>query len=229
MLTDPFFGLASVVCFSLPVITLLSFRLFRHISLLALLVYYALAILRCAGNASDQPAPFFKNNWEVLYSYFEIPLLLSTLLFFCPPGRRQQKFQLLLVGFLVYELAVALLYGISPKAGFYVMLPGLLLVVVSAIALLARQLRFFLTHGKNAGRVLMLAALVLSYCFYLFLFVTYFLVELENSSGLYALFFLSSGIAAVMMSAGLFLMRHRLKELQEIKVTRRELQIVFGT
>jgi hypothetical protein len=31
------------------------------------------------------------------------------------------------------------------------------------------------------------------------------------------------------MNIGLLMMRHRIKELQELKVTRRELQMIFGT
>jgi hypothetical protein len=35
-------------------------------------------------------------------------------------------------------------------------------------------------------------------------------------------------MAAVLMSVGLYMMRHRIRELQELKVTRRELRMVFG-
>jgi hypothetical protein len=92
-----------------------------------------------------------------------------------------------------------------------------------------RQLRFTLLHGKNAGRVLMLGALLFSYSCYLFMFCAHFILGVEDVSGIYALHFLSSSIAAVLMSIGLFMMRQRIRELQELKVTRRELQMVFGS
>jgi hypothetical protein len=92
-----------------------------------------------------------------------------------------------------------------------------------------RQLRFTLLHGKNAGRVLMLGALLFSYSCYLFMFCAHFIFGVEDVSGIYALHFLSSSIAAVLMSIGLFMMRQRIRELQELKVTRRELQMVFGS
>jgi hypothetical protein len=228
MLTDSLFGFTSVVCFSLPVVIILFFRLFRHIGLLALLVYYTLTILRCVSSNNVPPEPNLKNGWDVLYNYLEIPLMLSTLLFFCRARKRQEKIHFLMGGFVVYELAIAVLYGFSPTASLYVMVPGLVIVASCSLFLFIRQVRFSLVHQKNTGRLLMLGALVFSYSCYLFLFFSYFLMELQTVSGIYALFFLSSSIAAVMMSVGLYLMRHRIKELQELKVTRRELQMVFG-
>jgi hypothetical protein len=228
MLTDTLLGFTSVVCFSLPVVTILFFRLFRHISLLALLVYYTVSILRCINSNSMPPELNFRDDWAVLYNYLETPLTLLALLFFSPGGK-QQKVHFLIGGFIVYEMAIAVLYGFSPKASLYVMVPGLLLIASYSLFLFGRQLRFSLTHGKNGGRLLMLGALVFSYCSYLALFLFYFFMDLKAFSGIYTLFFLSSGISAVMMSAGLYLMRHRIIGLQELKVTRREMKMVFGS
>lgn len=229
MIPNTLFGITSILCFSLPIVAILLFRLYRHVSLIALMVYYALTILRCLGNSNTPPSPDFKDTWEVLFNYIEIPLMLSALLFFCPARQRQLSVQILTAFFVAYEVIVAAVFGFTPLASLYIMTPGLLVIVMYSLFLFLRQVKFSIMHGKNMGRVLMLGALVFSYSCYLFMFYAYFIQEETDVSPIYAMHFLSSSIAAVIMSIGLFLMRHRIKELQEIKVTRRELQMIFGS
>lgn len=223
------FGVTSVLCFSLPILAILFFRLYRHASLIALMIYYSLTILHCLSSSTMPPSPDFKDTWEVLYNYIEIPLMLSALLFFCPARQKQEKIHSLIKFFVAYEVMVAFVFGVSPQASLYVMTPGLAIIVSYSLFLFLRQVKFTLVHGKNRGRVLMLGALLFSYSCYLYVFYTYFIMGKVDVSGIYALHFLSSTIAAVFMSVGLFLMRHRIRGLQELKITRRELQMVFGT
>lgn len=229
MIFETIVGLSSVACFCLPVAVIVFYRLYRHTSLIALMVYYSLTILRCFGSSHMPPSPDLQNTWEVLYNYIEVPLMLSALLFFCPARRRQQSIHCLLCFFVIYEAMIALLFGFTPQASLYLMLPGLLMIVAYSLYLFIRQVRFTLLHGKNPGRVLMLAAVLFSYGCYLFMFYAYFALGVREISGIYAVHFTASSLAAVMMGAGLFLMRRRIRCLQELTVTRRELQMVFGT
>ena len=77
------FGLSSVLCFGLPILVIVLFRLYRHTSLIALAAYYGLTIVHCLYAENIPPVPDFKNPVDVLYSYLEVPLILSSLLFFC--------------------------------------------------------------------------------------------------------------------------------------------------
>ncbi|HET7896308.1 MAG TPA: hypothetical protein VFL47_01515 [Flavisolibacter sp.] len=206
----------------------LVFQLYRHASLIALMLYYVLTILHCLGSNATPPSPDFKNAWEVVYNFIEIPLMLSALLFFCPAKKKQQKIHYVIEFFLVYELVIALAFGFTAKASLYVMAPGLMVMVSYSLFLFLRQLRFTLVHRKNTGRVLMLGAVLFSYSCYLYMFYAYFILKTADISGIYSVHFLSSSIAAVLMSIGLFLMRHRIKELQELKIARSELQMIFG-
>lgn len=229
MLPDTLFGITSVICFSLPVFAILYYRLYRHVSLIALMLYYVITICRCLGDANTPPLPDFSNTWEVLFNFIEIPLMLSALLFFCPVKQRQQKVHMLLCFFIVYELFVAAFYGFTPLASMYIMMPGLTVIILYTLFLFVRQVKFTAMHGKNAGRVLMLGALLFSYSCYLAMFYAYFIEKKPDITAIYGVHFISSSIAAILMSLGLYMMRHRIKELQELKVTRRELQIIFGS
>lgn len=228
MITISLFGLTSILCFGLPVFVIVLFRLYRHTSLIALALYYALTIFHCLNAATIPPVPDFHNPFDVAYTYLEIPLMLTALLFFCPVRNRQRNMQALIGFFIVYEIGVSLFAGFSPKASVYIMAPGLMVVVLYAAFLFLRQAKFTVIHGKNIGRVLMLGAILFSYSAYLFVFYAYFIQGQKEIAGVYNIYFISSTIASLLMSVGLFMMRFRIKELQELKVVRKELQMVFG-
>ncbi len=222
------FGLSSVLCFGLPILVIVLFRLYRHTSLIALGLYYGLTIVHCLYAENIPPVPDFKNPVDVLYSYLEVPLILSSLLFFCGARDRRVLMQKILIGFIGYELMVSLYFKFAPEASVYIMAPGLAVVVGYATFLFIRQTAFTILHGKNLGRVLMLGAVLFSYSSYGLVFYTYFIQKQPNIYAVYSIYFVSSTVASLAMSVGLFMMRHRIRELQELKIVRKELQMVFG-
>lgn len=223
-----FSGFLSLFCFGLPVVVIMAYRLYRHTSLIALAAYYLLTLAHCLSAPSVPPVPDFNNSFDVAYTYLEIPLVLMALLFFCPVKQRQQPMQRLIVLFTVYELGVLVVAGFTARASLFIMVPGLVVVLAYSTYLFVRQLRFTCLHGKNWGRVLMLAAILFSYGTYGS--VIYHLLMQKNTAvaEAYNTYFVSTVIASVLMSAGLVLMRYRIKELQELKIVRKELQMVFG-
>ena len=67
MIPDTLYGISSVICFSLPILAIVYFRLYRHVSLIALMVYYTLTIFRCLGG-NMPPELNFENTWDVLFN-----------------------------------------------------------------------------------------------------------------------------------------------------------------
>lgn len=228
MISISLFGLTSILCFGLPVLAIILFKLYRHTSLIALAVYYILTIVHCLYAQNIPPVPNFQNPLDIAYSYVEIPLVLTSLLFFCYGNQRKQIMQKIIIGFMVYEVLISVYFRFSPNASLYIVAPGLAVVISYTTFLLLRQLKFTFIHGKNSGRVLMLAAILFSFCSYGLVFYNYFVQKQTNINDIYYLYFVASTIASILMSIGLFMMRHRIKELQELKIVRKELQMVFG-
>ena len=229
MITISLYGLTSILCFGLPVFAIILFKLYRHTSLIALALYYILTIVHCLFAPNIPPVPDFQNPFDIIYSYVEIPLMLTALLFFCHARQRRLIMQRIIVAFVAYEVIISLYFRFSPQATIYIAAPGLLVVIGYTAFLMIRQMKFTLLHGKNIGRVLMLAAILFSYSSYALVFYNYFVQAQSVIASIYTLFFISSTVAALLMAIGLFMMRHRIKELQELKVVRKELQMVFGS
>ncbi|MGZ8545632.1 MAG: hypothetical protein ACXWV0_10065, partial [Flavisolibacter sp.] len=63
---------------------------------------------------------------------------------------------------------------------------------------------------------------------YALIYFFYYLQQTPYTSDVMMLYYISSLLSAVVMAVGLQLIRKRLKELQSVQVTRKELAIFFG-
>lgn len=222
-------GVACVITFALPAAVIIYNRFYSHRSLAALLVYYIIAVTDNALAQQLVPSSgTLIKNIGVLNNYLDVPLMLATLLFFCPNKQRQKSVHILCGVFLVYEIVIAFLFGFTAKAITYIMGPGLLIILVYALYLFIRQIKFTVLHGKNIGRTFMLAAIFFAYGSYALIYFFYYILKTPYKQETLLLYFISSIIASILMTIGLHMMRKRMKELAAIKITRKELAAFFG-
>jgi hypothetical protein len=130
--------------------------------------------------------------------------------------------------FLAYEIVIAFVFGLTVKAIIYIMGPGLIVILLYAFYLFIRQVKFSIMNGKNVGRTLMLASIFFAYGSYTLIYFFYYILRTPYKSDTLLLYFISSMVASVLMAIGLHMMRKRMKELRDIRITRRELASFFG-
>ena len=222
-------GIACTVAFLLPVLVIIYNKFYTHRSLGALMLYYflmALVTAVCQGLLVEDRQ--VKENFGVVASYLNIPLMLTSLMFFCPIKIKQRTIHILTVIFICYEIVITMIHGFTHAAGVCIIGLGLIVVLGYAFFLFVRQVKFSIMHGKNQGRILMLAAVLFAYSCYLLLYCFSYILKTPYESDTILLYYLSSSISAIIMTVGLQLMRKRLKDLQSLKLTRKELAIFFG-
>ena len=222
-------GVVCTISLLLPVGTIAYYKLYPHRSLAALgLSYLSTALYNLMSQdflpVSDGVQKFF----GVLNNYLDVPLILTALLFFCPIRQKQKPVHMVTLIFIAYELVIALIYGFTPESIVYIMGPGLTLILFYTFYLFTRQVKITVVHGKNAGRALMLAAILFGYGSYGLVYFFYYIQKTPNVADTYLLYFITSIVSCFMMTIGLHLIRKRLKQLQEVKNTRRELAVFFG-
>jgi hypothetical protein len=222
------FGVASIVSFFFPVAVIISYRLYQHRSLAALLINYALTaiyllISENIISASDSFATVF---WMII-NYLDVPLMLTALLFFCPVKQKQNRVHLVTLAFVVYEIVITCIHGFTTQSIIYIMGPGMIVVLGYSFYLFGRQIRFTIIHGKNAGRTLMLASILFFYGCYGLVYYFFYIEKTKDTNDAMLLYFIGSFIACMLMGAGLLMMRRRIKELRSIRVTRKELALFF--
>ena len=222
-------GIACILSFFFPVGVIIYNRFYTQRSLAALLIYYVMATLENLMSQGLFPvSENFSNLFGILTHYFEIPLLLTALLFFCPNKQKKKIITALTLSFIVYEFAVTCIHGFTHEAIVYIKGPGLCLILVYTFFLFVWQVKFSIMHGKNQGRTFMLASLLFAYACYALIYYFNYIQKTPYKDDTRLLYYISFFIASNLMGIGLHLMRKRIKELQSLKVTRKELALFFG-
>lgn len=222
----------SILCilsFTLPIAVIIYNRYYTHRSLAALLIYYSIVLIDNVLAEKIIPASTDVRRYVGLFdNYADIPLMLTGLLFFCPSKVKQQRIQLFTYLFIAYELVITFIYGFSRTSVVWIMAPGICIIVVYSFYLFLRQVKFSVFHGKNHGRVLMLAGILFGYSCYVLIYYFHYIQQTPFIADVFILYYITSIISSVLMAIGLHMMRTRMKELQSLKTTRKELAIFFG-
>src|SRR5690349_20134816 len=115
-------GVAAATSLLLPAVAIIYHRLYKHRSLAAMLISYALTALYNLMSQGFIPASAaFEKGFGVINNYLDIPLTLTALLFFCPIKQKQRTVHIITGAFIVYEIVIACIYGLQAKAIVYVM------------------------------------------------------------------------------------------------------------
>jgi hypothetical protein len=225
---DATLGVASVIAFTLPIAVIFYNRYYTHRSLAALLAYYAFILIDNLFGTIINSAPVLARVINYIDNYTNIPLILTALLFFCASKQRQGKIRLLTLIFVAYEIVIIAVYGFTLNSIIYIMGPGVGVVLLYSFYQFVRQIKFSIFHGKNHGRVLMLISIVFDFSCYGLIYFFQYIQKTPFQNDVFRLYYISSIVSSVLMAIGLHMMRVRMKELQSLKTTRKELALIFG-
>lgn len=223
-------GIAATLSLLLPAIVIVLFRLYRSYSMVALLLAYVSTIGYNLMERNLVPASTsFTRMYGVVINYLDVPLMLLTLLHFCPLKKQRKKLQIIFTLYLVYEIVIASIYKLDTTAIVYVMGPGMLIILVSAFYFFTRYIKTAVETGKGTGKTLMLVAILFAYTCYLMVYLFYYLLKTPHTDDAFLLYFMGTIISSIIMTVGLVLTRKRMQELHEAQNTRRELAMFFNS
>jgi hypothetical protein len=223
------FGIASFTTFLFPVSVIARYRLYEQRSLTALSFSYIFSAILVLMNIGLIPVSETLNiSYYTFVKYLDVPLMLTAMLFFCPSKQKQYKIQLLTVAVLLYETVIGIINGFRPVSVGYVLGPGLIIILAYSFFLFGRQAKFTIMHSKNAGRTIMLAAVVFAYSGNGLIYYFEYIQKTPHKEDTQLLFYLFSTLATILMGLGLLLTRKRIRELQTLRITRKELALFFG-
>lgn len=228
MMQNNLFTTASFISFSLPIFVVVYYRLYRHLSIVALVLYFGLKLFQFFTGGVNLAEEGVANVSDLFFNSLQLPLLLSALLFFCSAGRQQERMQALILLFVLYEIVMLLFVDYTVYTGLTIVLPGIVLVVLHSLFLFMHQLRFTIVHRKNSGKLLILGAILLSGSFQLAALYADFIPGKIGDDTVQMLYRFVHQLSALILSLGIFSIRHRIKGLQDLKIARREMQILFG-
>jgi hypothetical protein len=164
---------------------------------------------------------------SLIDNYTYVPLVLTGLLFFLPVKQNRNKMMLLVGAFVIYEVLVISTCNFTIDSIIYITGPGVCIILIFSFYLFIRQVKWTIFHGKNHGRLLMLTAVVFDCSCYSLIFFFNYIQKTPYQNDVFKLYYISSIVSSILMAIGLQLMNKRMKELQALKITRKELALVF--
>lgn len=238
MTMNSIMGFVSSLAMLLPIVLIISLRLSSYRSFPALLVYYTSALIYnlltqhyITLNAEQTRFVGITNN------LLDIPLMLFFLTYFSASREFSKRLKLVILAFLVFELAVVLISGYNVNAITITLGPGLVLVLAVSLYFFIRQAKMAIIHRKATGKALMISAILFGYGCFSFIYLMYYVfkahldesgrVREQYKQDTFLIYFLSTTISALLLCVGIIIERKRIQKLNELKQTRKELSTIY--
>ena len=221
-------GLISTIALFLPAGLIIMMRLSGYKSFPALLIYYFFVFfynVLSEGYISANTNVIF--YWGLTNNLLDAPLMLFFLTYFSSIASFSRRMKIIILFFIAFETVVVLLCGYTVKAATIIMAPGLLLVLSFCSYFFFRQTKITIMHGKAIGKALIIASLLFAYGCYAIIYLMYYVFKTQYVADTFLVYFLVTTFSSLLMCAGLIIERKRVQKLEELKVTRRELSIVY--
>jgi hypothetical protein len=222
-------GLLSAITLFLPIVLIIVFRLAWYKSFPALLIYYILVF-----SHSFLTQDFIKADKTFVYYYgitnnfLDAPLMLAFMTYFSKTALFRKRLQLIVPVFILFEIIVIAIFGYTVRATTIVMAPGLLLILIFSLMFFIHQTKITIIHHKAAGKAFIAASLLFAYGGYAFIYVVYYLLKTQYKTDTFLVYFFVTTCSSILISAGIFFERKRIRQLEELKVTREELRMIYG-
>jgi len=221
-------GIISAIAFFLPVLIILSSRLLINISLLALVIYFLMVMTYnlMAVNVIVVSKEA-QRNFGVINNYLDVPLMLTAMLMFCSEKWKQRVIITSILCFVAYEIIILFQFKLHQSSSTYIMGPGIILLLMYSLYLFVINIKNTIVQGKGVGKTLMITSILFAYGCYFLVYLFAYIQKTSNKADVYIIYYLTSIIFSVLMSAGLIWVKRRLREIKEVQTTRKELNIFF--
>jgi hypothetical protein len=221
-------GLISTLALFSPVFVILAFRFIRFKYYLALFIYCLSAFAYNLLTEDYITLPRnIERNFGIINNLLDVPLMLTFLMLFSTSARQIKRMKLLIGVFICYELVVIALHGISVKTITFVMGPGLLLVFGYALYFFVQTVKRSFVHTKAISKAMMVSAICFAYGCFFFIYIMHYVLALPGVPEIFLLYFIVTIIYCSLLTVGLVLESRRIRKLEELLITRKELISFF--
>jgi len=223
-------GIISAIALLVPVLLILALRLFNNRSFLALLFYYLIVcvqILMRLNVISTTKSVY--QSLGIVDNFLDAPLMLVFLMFFSTSVLMKKRLTTSILLFLCFEAIVICFYGFNVNSVKIILGPDIALIAGLSFMLFLRNVRLTVTNSKALGKAVMMSSLLLSYVLFSLVYIFYYIARnTRYNRDAQLIYYLVTFISALLMSVGIIIESKRIKKLDELKHTRRELAAIYG-
>jgi len=222
-------GILSTVALFTPVFIIVVTKLIRYKQYFSLFIYCLLAF---GFNLMTEHLVNVPKNVERFYgitnNITDMPLMLGFLLFQIPSSVQKKRMKILLGAYIVFEIVLIIMYGITIKTIKITMGPGLMIVFGYSLYYFVYTVKRSFIHNKFVGKAIIATALTFAYGCFIIIYLMHYIFGLEDLSNLFLIYYFISIIYCIILSVGLYIEGKRKSKLYELLLIRKELMSFFA-
>jgi len=222
-------GILSTLALFTPVFVIVVTKLIRYKQYFPLFIYCVLAF---GFNLMTEHLINVPKSAERFYgitnNLTDMPLMLGFLLFQIPSSLRKKRMKIVLCAFIVFEIVLIFMYGITVKTITVTMGPGLVIVFGYSLYYFVYTVKRSFVHNKFVGKAIVASALTFAYGCFIIIYLMHYVWNLEDLSGLFLIYYFITIIYCIILSVGLYIESKRKMKLYELLITRKELMRFFA-
>lgn len=223
-------GLLATIALFAPVFFLTLFRLFRFRVYLALLIYCFLAFAYSLMTLDVINVPIEVETFIGLANNLvDVPLMMTFFILFATSARQKNWMKRLTLVYIVFEVVVLLVMQKLDRDTIAVTYgPGLAMVIFFGLTFFIHRIKIANTYHKAYGKAILISALIFAYGCFSFIYVIHFLLQIKAPEETFLIYNLVSILYNATLSIGIIIENKRIRKLEEVFTTRRELSEVFS-
>lgn len=222
-------GILSTFALFTPVFVIVATGLIRYKQYLPLFIYCVLAFgfNLMTENFVNVPKTG-ERYYGIITNLTDMPLILAFLAFQIYSSVQVKRIKILLVAFIVFEIVLIIMFGITVKTITLTMGPGLLIVFGYSLHYFVYTVKRSFTHNKFISKAIIASALTFAYGCFIIIYLMHYVFTLPDIKNLFLIYYFITLIYYGLLSVGLYLESKRKRKLEELLITRKELRRFFS-
>jgi len=222
-------GILSTLALFTPVFIIVVTKLIRYKQYFSLFTYCVLAF---GFNLMTEHLVNVPKGVERFYgitnNLTDMPLMLGFLFFQIPSSVQKKRMKILLAAFIVFEIVLIAMFGITIKTITFTMGPGLAIVFGYSLYYFVYTVKRSFVHNKFVGKAIIASALTFAYGCFIIIYFMHYIFSLQDLSNLFLIYYFITIIYCAILSVGLYMEGKRKSKLYELLITRKELMRFFA-
>jgi len=222
-------GILSTIALFAPVFVIVATKLIRYKQYLPLFIYCVLAFgFNLMTEHLVHVPKIVERYYGIINNLTDMPLILSFLAFQIASSIMVKRMKILLAAFIIFEIVLIIMFGITVKTITLTMGPGLIIVFGYSLYYFVYTVKRSFVHNKFIGKAIIASALTFAYGCFIIIYLMHYVFTLPDIPNLFLIYYFITIIYCGVLSVGLYVESRRKKKLEELLVTRRELMRFFS-
>lgn len=165
--------------------------------------------------------------WGIVNNMMDAPLMLAFLVYLSPSKNLTKQIKVSIYAFILFELVVMIITKFSLNGLTIIIAPGLLLVIYFCLQLFSRYAKMVVEHNKSIGKAFISGSILFAYGCFVLLYAMFYVAKTNQIEDTFLVYFMGTFISSLLISTGLIFEWKRIKQVKELKITRKELSDIY--